>query len=83
MPAYEGYGLSEGASVQTLNLPGADRPGIGHAYRVQGPTFLIEFVNNQPDAAGHPASHIHSVWRDLEHDFGGDLLRQHLASAKH
>lgn len=27
IPAHEGYGLSEGASVQTLNLPGADRPG--------------------------------------------------------
>lgn len=27
IPAYEGYGLSEGASVQALNLPGADRPG--------------------------------------------------------
>lgn len=27
IPAYEGYGLSEGASVQTLNLPGADRIG--------------------------------------------------------
>lgn len=27
IPAYEGYGLTEGASVQTLNLPGADRPG--------------------------------------------------------
>jgi long-subunit acyl-CoA synthetase (AMP-forming) len=27
LPAYEGYGLSEGSSVQTLNLPGADRPG--------------------------------------------------------
>jgi long-subunit acyl-CoA synthetase (AMP-forming) len=27
LPAYEGYGLSEGVSVQTLNLPGADRPG--------------------------------------------------------
>ncbi|WP_082522106.1 AMP-binding protein [Ramlibacter sp. Leaf400] len=27
IPVYEGYGLSEGASVQTLNLPGADRPG--------------------------------------------------------
>lgn len=27
IPAYEGYGLSEGASVQTLNLPGADLPG--------------------------------------------------------
>ncbi|MFN4362303.1 MAG: AMP-binding protein [Hylemonella sp.] len=27
LPAYEGYGLSEGASVQTLNLPGAQRAG--------------------------------------------------------
>ncbi|MET0282565.1 MAG: AMP-binding protein [Steroidobacteraceae bacterium] len=27
IPAYEGYGLSEGASVQTLNLPSADLPG--------------------------------------------------------
>lgn len=27
IPAFEGYGLSEGSSVQTLNLPGADRPG--------------------------------------------------------
>jgi hypothetical protein len=40
---------------------GADRPGIGHYYRIQGPTFLIEFVNTQPDSAGNPASHIHSV----------------------
>jgi long-chain acyl-CoA synthetase len=27
IPVFEGYGLSEGASVQTLNLPGVDRPG--------------------------------------------------------
>lgn len=27
IPAYEGYGLSEASSVQTLNLPGHDRPG--------------------------------------------------------
>lgn len=27
IPAYEGYGLSEGGSVQTLNLPGADCAG--------------------------------------------------------
>ena len=27
LPAYEGYGLSEACSVQTLNLPGADCPG--------------------------------------------------------
>ena len=49
---------------------GATKPGIGHYYRVQGPTFLIEFVNTQPDAAGNPANHIHCVWRDLRGDFG-------------
>lgn len=50
---------------------GAREPGIGHYYRVQGPTFLIEFVNTQPDGAGNPANHIHSVWRELSRDFGG------------
>lgn len=48
---------------------GADKPGIGHYYRIQGPTFLIEFINVQPDAAGNVANHIHSVWRDMAGDF--------------
>lgn len=52
---------------------GATKPGIGHYYRVQGPTFLIEFVNTQPDAAGNPASHIHCVWRDPRGDFGIEI----------
>jgi hypothetical protein len=36
---------------------------------VQGPTFLIEFVNTQPDAAGNLANHIHTLWRDMRGDF--------------
>lgn len=44
-------------------------PGVGHAYRVEGPTFVIEFVNVQPDAEGNPANHIHCVWRDRTGDF--------------
>lgn len=48
---------------------GADKPGIGHYYRVQGEAFLIEFVNTQPDAAGNPANHIHCTWRDRRGDF--------------
>lgn len=49
---------------------GPTEPGIGHYYRIQGPTFVAEFVNTQPDAAGNPANHIHAVWRDMRGDFG-------------
>ena len=65
IPAYEGYGLSEGASVQTMNLPGADRPGsagkpLPHArVRVSG-TGEIEvagslFAGYLGDTAAPPA----------------------------
>jgi hypothetical protein len=49
---------------------GALEPGVGHYYRVEGPTFQLEFINNQPDSAGNPANHIHTLWRDPRGDFG-------------
>jgi hypothetical protein len=49
---------------------GAEKPGVGHYYRIQGESFLIELVNVQPDAAGNPANHVHSIWRDMRGDFG-------------
>ncbi len=52
--------------------------GEPHYYRVQGPTFLIEYDNTQNDA-----NHIHSVWRDFDGDFGRDLLREHYRDAPH
>jgi hypothetical protein len=52
--------------------------GALHYYRVQGPTFLIEFDNTQNNA-----NHIHSVWRDFQGDFGRDLLRDHLKAVAH
>jgi hypothetical protein len=52
--------------------------GQGHYYRVQGPTFLIEYDNTQNNA-----NHVHSVWRDLTRDFGEDLLGKHLEQTKH
>ncbi len=55
---------------------GPTEPGIGHYYRIQGPTFLIEFVNTQPDAAGNPANHIHCVWRDVAGDFAIPIAKQ-------
>ncbi len=52
--------------------------GRKHYYRVQGPTFLIEYDNTQDNA-----NHIHSVWRDFSGDFGRDLLREHLRNVAH
>ncbi len=52
--------------------------GEKHYYRVQGPTFLIEFDNTQNDG-----NHVHSVWRDFNGDFGRDVLRDHLAAVAH
>jgi hypothetical protein len=51
---------------------GGTEKGDGHYYRIHSPTVLIEYDDTQNDA-----NHIHTVWRDLENDFGGDLLRQH------
>ncbi len=52
---------------------GGTVPGKPHTYRVQGPTFVIEFLNVQSDSAGNPANHIHSVWRNMQGDFGVSL----------
>ncbi len=52
--------------------------GKKHYYRIQGPTFLIEFDNTQNDG-----NHVHSTWRDFTGDFGRDLLREHVAMVAH
>jgi Protein of unknown function (DUF3500) len=52
--------------------------GQAHYYRVQGPTFLLEYDNTQNDA-----NHVHAVWRDFENDFGEDLLRRHYEQVPH
>lgn len=69
LPVYEGYGLSECASVLTLNLPGADRPGsagrtLPHA-RIEissagevlahGPHYL-GYVGDAPVATAAPVA---------------------------
>ena len=58
--------------------PGPVERGQKHYYRVQGPTFLIEFDNTQNDG-----NHVHSIWRDFKGDFGRDLLREHIKTAHH
>ncbi len=66
------------ANVDNLTFAwaGPVERGKKHYYRVQGPTFLIEFDNTQNDG-----NHVHSVWRDFKGDFGRDLLREHVRAS--
>jgi hypothetical protein len=57
---------------------GGLEPGDRHYYRIHGPHILIEYDNTQNDA-----NHIHTVWRDLDNDWGEDLLRKHLENHPH
>ena len=57
---------------------GETERGKKHYYRIQGPTFLVEYDNAQNDG-----NHIHSVWRDFAGDFGRDLLREHTTAVRH
>jgi hypothetical protein len=51
---------------------GALEAGQPHYYRVQGPTFVLEYDNTQNEA-----NHVHTLWRSFENDFGEDLLKRH------
>jgi hypothetical protein len=54
---------------------GLDR-GQKHYYRIQTPSFLIEYDNTQNEG-----NHIHTVWRDFQGDYGLDVLGEHLSRA--
>jgi hypothetical protein len=51
---------------------GGTDAGQGHYYRVQGPTFTIEYDNTQNNA-----NHVHSLWHDHADNFAEDLLKKH------
>jgi Protein of unknown function (DUF3500) len=69
-----------GGESFTFAWAGQTERGKPHYYRVQGPSFLVEFENAQV-GAGLPGegNHIHTVWRDPDNDFGDDLLLNHYA----
>ena len=68
--------LQAGIERTTFSWAGPTQRGQGHYYAIAGPTFLVEYDNTQ-----NGANHIHSVWRDLRHDWGEDLLAGHYAEA--
>jgi len=74
--ADEAFAKIETAGLDTLAFGwagGLDRTQQTY-YRIQGPTFLIEFDNFQGNG-----NHVHTVVRDFKGDFGHDLLAAHYA----
>lgn len=55
-----------------------NRHVAGNYYRIQSPTFLIEYANTQ-----NQSNHSHAVWREFEGDFGYDVLAAHFRSGGH
>ncbi|MBV9987188.1 MAG: DUF3500 domain-containing protein [Chitinophagaceae bacterium] len=70
----------QAAGLENLSFAwaGTTEPAEGKAnyYLVHGPTIIIEYDNSQNNA-----NHVHTVVRDLKHDFGGDALLEHYRTA--
>ncbi len=62
----------------TFGWAGGLEMGQPHYYRIQGPTFVLEYDNTQNNA-----NHVHSAWRDFDGDFGDDILSKHYAQTPH
>jgi hypothetical protein len=74
--ADEAFGKISAAGLDKVTFAwagGLDRSKQTY-YRIQGPTFLIEFDNSQGNG-----NHVHSVVRDFKGDFGHSLLADHYA----
>ena len=76
--AAEEWAKIEKAGLEKLHFAwaGGVERGQPHYYRVQGGSFVLEYDNTQNEA-----NHVHSLWRDFDHDFGADLLGEHYKAA--
>jgi hypothetical protein len=62
----------------TFGWAGGTEPGRPHFYRLQGPSFAVEW-----DCVQSKANHSHSIWRDYENDFGMSPLAEHYRRFDH
>lgn len=69
-----------GAKIESLHFLWAGSTDIGdpHYYRIQGGDLFVEYDNAQ-----RGGNHVHTVWRDLSSDFGGDPLAEHYTHDHH
>lgn len=70
--------VAQEMEAMTFAWAGSSERYEPHYYRIQGRRLLIEYDNTQ-----RGANHIHTVWRDLQSDFAGDVLARHYAESPH
>ncbi len=60
------------AGIENIHFAwwGSSEQNERHYYRVQGPTFLIEYNNTQ-----NSANHVHSIWRKMSGDFNVSIKK--------
>ena len=63
--------IAAGWDPVTFAWAGGLAPSDAHYYRIQGPTFMIEFA-----ASAGVSRRTQSTWRDFDGDFGRDLLNE-------
>ena len=78
--AKEDWAKIEKASLAKIRFAwaGSTKAFQPHYYRIQGPTFLLEYANTQ-----NGSNHIHATWRNFNGDFGRDVLREHFKKGSH
>ena len=70
--------VEAGLDDATFAWAGGPLAGDPHYYSVTGGTFLLEY-----DCVQDGANHVHTVWRDVQRDWGTDLLAAHHATGHH
>ena len=65
-----------GAKLDDVHVlwAGGTEPGDPMYYRLQSSSLMVEYENAVRDA-----NHVHTVWRDLDNDWGRDVLAEHHA----
>ena len=65
----------EGLAETRFAWSGPLAPGSDVSWYVQGPSFVIEYANDARGGAdaGNPVDHVHTVYRDLDRDYGGGV----------
>lgn len=69
-----------GSNLDQLHFlwAGGTEVGDPHYYRIHGGDLFVEH-----DQAHRGGNHVHTVWRDLSLDFGGDPLADHYTAGSH